>query len=127
MFMTPLATQCMSKIEMLGFSRTLTWAVQSKGVSVSSNAFPQSRANIKNLISLLSNVYSAAHHWSPLSDEVVFVRTKRDIQQASFECAKDRHLIPWCDVNVRFGIVRYADCGGKANGTCDDSDTEHTR
>ncbi len=65
-----------------------------------------------------SNIFSAAHHWSPLSDEVVFVRTTRDIQQASFECAKDRHLIPWCDVNVRFGFVRYAGCGGKANGNC---------
>ena len=47
------------------------------------------------------------HHWSPLSEEVEFVRTARDIQQASFDCAKDRHIFPWCDVNARFGIIRY--------------------
>jgi len=58
----------------------------------------------------------AAHHWSPLSDEVEFVRTARDIQQASFDCAKDRHIFPWCDVNVRFGIVRYAESKEKSNG-----------
>lgn len=48
------------------------------------------------------------HHWSPLSDEVEFVRTQRDIAQASFDCAKDRHIYPWVDVNVRFGIIKYA-------------------
>jgi hypothetical protein len=48
------------------------------------------------------------HHWSPLSDEVEFMRTKRDIDQASFECAKDRHVFPWVDVNVRFGFIKYA-------------------
>ena len=47
------------------------------------------------------------HHWSPLSDEVVFMRTKRDIDQASFECAKDRHVFPWVDVNVRFGFIEH--------------------
>ena len=30
------------------------------------------------------------HHWSPLSDEVEFVRTPKDIDIASFDCAKDR-------------------------------------
>ncbi|KAL7544123.1 hypothetical protein ACHAXR_013527, partial [Thalassiosira sp. AJA248-18] len=48
------------------------------------------------------------HHWSPLFEEVEFVRTSRDIQQASFDCAKDRHIFPWCDVNARFGIIQYA-------------------
>ena len=47
------------------------------------------------------------HHWSPLDKEVEFVRTKRDVEQASFECAKDRHVFPWADVNARFGIIRY--------------------
>jgi hypothetical protein len=49
------------------------------------------------------------HHWSPLSSEVEFVRTKRDIDQGSFICAKDRHVIPWVEVNARFGIIEYAD------------------
>mmetsp|Transcript_34533 Transcript_34533/g.41312 ORF Transcript_34533/g.41312 Transcript_34533/m.41312 type:complete len:233 (-) Transcript_34533:152-850(-) len=48
------------------------------------------------------------HHWSPLCQEVEFVRTKRDIDQASFLCAKDRHVSPWVDVNARFGIIKYA-------------------
>jgi hypothetical protein len=47
------------------------------------------------------------HHWSPLSDEVEFVQTQRDIVQGSFECAKDRHVFPWVDVNVRFGFIKY--------------------
>lgn len=49
------------------------------------------------------------HHWSPLSDEVEFVRTQRDIERSSFDCAKDRHVFPWVDVNVRFGFIRYMD------------------
>ena len=48
------------------------------------------------------------HHWSPLCEEVEFVRTQRDVERASFECAKDRHVFPWVDVNVRFGFIRYA-------------------
>lgn len=49
------------------------------------------------------------HHWSPLRDEVSFVATQRDAEMASFECAKDRHVFPWVDVNVRFGFVQYAE------------------
>ncbi|KAL7554360.1 hypothetical protein ACHAWF_017793 [Thalassiosira exigua] len=56
-----------------------------------------------------------SHHWSPLSEEVEFVRTVKDVQQATFDCAKDRHIFPWCDVNVRFGIIRYS-TGGRLNG-----------
>jgi len=47
------------------------------------------------------------HHWSPLSEEVELLRTARDVQQACFDCAKDRHLFPWCDVNARFGVIQY--------------------
>ena len=47
------------------------------------------------------------HHWSPLSDEVDFMQTQRDVAQGSFECAKDRHVFPWVDVNVRFGFIKY--------------------
>ena len=59
------------------------------------------------LLSSLSK--SAAHHWSPLSAEVEFVRTQRDVQQAIFDCAKDRHISPWVDVNARFGVIRYVE------------------
>ena len=47
------------------------------------------------------------HHWSPLSEEVEILRTARDVQQACFDCAKDRHMFPWCDVNARFGVIQY--------------------
>lgn len=47
------------------------------------------------------------HHWSPLSDEVEFVRTTKDVDMASFDCAKDRHVFPWLDVNARFGFIKY--------------------
>jgi len=48
------------------------------------------------------------HHWSPLDDEVKFVKTKKDCLHAVFECAKDIHVYPWVDVNVRFGVIKYA-------------------
>merc|ERR1711862_63276 len=47
------------------------------------------------------------HHWSPLSEEVEFVRTQKDASLACFECAKDRHIFPFVDVNARFGVIRY--------------------
>ena len=47
------------------------------------------------------------HHWSPLSDEVKFVETQQDIDRGTFLCAKDRHIFPWCDVNARFGFIKY--------------------
>jgi len=54
------------------------------------------------------------HHWSPLSDEVEFVRTARDVEMASFDCAKDRHVFPWVDVNVRFGFIKYTPVGSES-------------
>eukprot|EP00984_Skeletonema_dohrnii_P015042 scaffold6437_cov98-Skeletonema_dohrnii-CCMP3373.AAC.3 len=49
------------------------------------------------------------HHWSPLCEEVEYVRTDRDVEHGVFDCAKDRHIFPFCDVNARFGIIKYAD------------------
>ncbi|EJK69304.1 hypothetical protein THAOC_09447 [Thalassiosira oceanica] len=49
------------------------------------------------------------HHWSPLAEEVEFVRTQRDVQRGAFDCAKDRHIFPFCDVNARFGIIQYTE------------------
>lgn len=48
------------------------------------------------------------HHWSPLNEEVDFIATPRDAQMASFDCAKDRHIFPWVDVNARFGFIKYS-------------------
>lgn len=48
------------------------------------------------------------HHWSPLSDEVEFVQTAKDVKMASFQCAKDRHVFPWVEVNARFGFIKRA-------------------
>jgi hypothetical protein len=47
------------------------------------------------------------HHWSPLSAEVQFLRTTKDVMISSFDCAKDRHVFPWVDVNARFGFISY--------------------
>lgn len=47
------------------------------------------------------------HHWSPLNEEVKFVETQRDVEHGTFLCAKDRHVFPWCDVNARFGFIKY--------------------
>ena len=46
------------------------------------------------------------NHWSPLSEEVGFVRTPKDVKRAVFDCAKDRHVFPWVEVNARFGIIK---------------------
>jgi len=31
------------------------------------------------------------------------------VEHGVFDCAKDRHIFPFCDVNARFGIIKYAD------------------
>ncbi|KAL3943409.1 MAG: hypothetical protein SGBAC_002534 [Bacillariaceae sp.] len=48
------------------------------------------------------------HHWSPLDEEVAFIKTPRDDTISSFDCAKDRHVFPWVDVNARFGFIKYS-------------------
>jgi len=48
------------------------------------------------------------HHWSPLDEEVAFIKTPRDDIIGSFDCAKDRHVFPWVDVNARFGFIKYS-------------------
>ena len=48
------------------------------------------------------------HHWSPLNKEVEFITTPRDFGMAAFDCAKDRHVFPWVDVNARFGFIKYS-------------------
>mmetsp|Transcript_36708 Transcript_36708/g.88723 ORF Transcript_36708/g.88723 Transcript_36708/m.88723 type:complete len:2250 (+) Transcript_36708:90-6839(+) len=53
-----------------------------------------------------SGAIQRTHHWSPLNKEVSFLSTERDQQLASFDCAKDRHIFPWVDVNVRFGFIK---------------------
>lgn len=54
----------------------------------------------------LGGAIQRTHHWSPLSDEVKFVETQRDVEHGTFLCAKDRHVFPWCDVNARFGFIK---------------------
>ena len=49
------------------------------------------------------HMHNRTHHWSPLKDEVAFISTSRDHDLASFDCAKDRHIFPWVDVNAQIG------------------------
>lgn len=53
------------------------------------------------------------HHWSPLSDEVEFVETVKDQKIGSFQCAKDRHVFPWVEVNARFGFIKRIPSDGQ--------------
>ena len=55
------------------------------------------------------------HHWSPLSDEVEFVQTTKDIKMGSFDCAKDRHVYPWVEVNARFGFIKRVSAASQAS------------
>ncbi|GKY98734.1 hypothetical protein MPSEU_000829700 [Mayamaea pseudoterrestris] len=57
------------------------------------------------------------HHWSPLEQEVEFLRTTKDIMMASYDCAKDRHVAPWVEVNARFGFIKYADYNRHDSGS----------
>lgn len=59
-----------------------------------------------------SGAVQRTHHWSPLKQEVKFISTSRDYEIASFDCAKDRHIFPWVDVNARFGFIK---CKMKSN------------
>lgn len=70
------------------------------------------------------------HHWSPLNEEVKFVSTQKDSEFGIFLCAKDRHVFPWVDVNVRFGFIEYENNeeqmeeeGESINTTCTSSYT----
>ncbi|MDY0000332.1 MAG: hypothetical protein RBU30_03460 [Polyangia bacterium] len=45
------------------------------------------------------------HHWSPLKDATSFVTTPRDRALYIYDFPKDRHVFPWVEVNVRFGII----------------------
>ncbi|GMI16022.1 hypothetical protein TrLO_g2083 [Triparma laevis f. longispina] len=57
------------------------------------------------------------HHWSPLNKEVSFVATARDEERCGFDCAKDRHIFPWVEVNARFGVIKMANgVGGWGGG-----------
>jgi hypothetical protein len=56
------------------------------------------------------------HHWSPLNEEVEFLATPRDAEMATFECAKDRHVFPWVEVNARFGFIKYSKSQEVKNG-----------
>jgi hypothetical protein len=50
----------------------------------------------------------AIHHWSPLFKETQFVTTERDRLRACYDSPKDRHVLPWVEVNARFGLIKRA-------------------
>jgi hypothetical protein len=47
----------------------------------------------------------STHHWAPLTKEVEFVTTDRDIRQAVYQSPKDQLVWPWVEVNARFGRI----------------------
>jgi hypothetical protein len=46
------------------------------------------------------------HHWAPLTREIEFVTTERDLERAVYQSPKDRLVWPWVEVNARFGRIR---------------------
>lgn len=54
------------------------------------------------------NRVQAIHHWSPLTAEVEFVESERDLDRAIYQSPKDRHVAPWIEVNARFGRIPVA-------------------
>lgn len=65
--------------------------------------------SILRLCAVGEGAIQRCHHWSPLSDDVAFVETAKDKKMGSFQCAKDRHVFPWVEVNARFGIIKSVD------------------
>ncbi len=61
----------------------------------------------------------ATHHWSPLLHETAFITTERDIERAIYDFPKDRHIMPWIEVNARFGIIERVDDSPPASGKGD--------
>jgi len=47
----------------------------------------------------------ATHHWAPLTAEIEFVTTERDIEKVIYISPKDRLVWPWVEVNARFGRI----------------------
>ncbi|KAF4668536.1 hypothetical protein FOL47_002955 [Perkinsus chesapeaki] len=47
------------------------------------------------------------HHWSPLLKESAFVTTQRDRERHVYDTAKDRHVEPWVETLIRFGLVPF--------------------
>ncbi|KAF4660724.1 hypothetical protein FOZ61_003817 [Perkinsus olseni] len=47
------------------------------------------------------------HHWSPLLKESAFVTTQRDRERHVYDTAKDRHIEPWLENMIRFGLVPF--------------------
>ncbi|KAF4735373.1 hypothetical protein FOZ62_020980, partial [Perkinsus olseni] len=47
------------------------------------------------------------HHWSPLLKESAFVTTQRDRERHVYDTAKDRHVEPWLENMIRFGLVPF--------------------
>ena len=50
----------------------------------------------------------ATHHWSPLLAETEFITTERDRARGIYDFPKDRHVVPWVEVNARFGVIGVA-------------------
>ncbi len=47
----------------------------------------------------------STHHWSPLLYATEFLTTQRDIERCIYDFPKDRHVVPWVELNARFGII----------------------
>ncbi|HEY3359398.1 MAG TPA: hypothetical protein VGQ83_39475 [Polyangia bacterium] len=56
------------------------------------------------------------HHWSPLTAEIEFITTARDLERAVYQSPKDRHVTPWLDVNARFGRIRLLPVKARRQG-----------
>ena len=50
----------------------------------------------------------ATHHWAPLTKEIEFVTTERDLERVIYISPKDRLVWPWVEVNARFGRIERA-------------------
>ncbi len=54
----------------------------------------------------MSSLPQATHHWAPLTAEIEFVTTPRDLEKVIYISPKDRLVWPWVEVNARFGRIK---------------------
>lgn len=54
----------------------------------------------------ISGSVQRIHHWSPLRKEVSDLITDKDADNFVFDSPKDRHVFPWVDLNIRFGLIK---------------------
>ncbi|MBN2722524.1 MAG: hypothetical protein JXR95_00465 [Deltaproteobacteria bacterium] len=56
----------------------------------------------------IPSMIQRCHHWSPLLYATEFITTELDKKRMIYDMPKDRHVFPWIDNLIRFGLIKTA-------------------